>query len=79
MTRRGPFLGPALAVRLNHVMAKKELSGRALAKQTGINLTTIQALRAGEGGQAGISTVACIAHALGVKSGWLAFGTGENP
>jgi transcriptional regulator with XRE-family HTH domain len=60
-------------------MRERKLSDRTLAELAQISFTTVQNLRRGFGGQAGIGTVFNIAHALGVSPAWLAFGEKVDP
>jgi len=67
-------LGPQIGLRLSRVMKERGLTDRALAKEAQISFTTVQNLRRGLGGQAGVGTIWNIAKALGVTPEWLAFG-----
>lgn len=72
-------LGPQVGLRLSRLMKIRELTDRALADQAQISFTTIQNLRRGFGGQAGIGTIFNVAKALNVAPEWLAFGAGPVP
>lgn len=55
-------------------MRERGLTDRALGESAKLSFTTIQNLRRGFGGQAGIGTLWNVAYALGVRPAWLAFG-----
>jgi len=55
-------------------MRERGLTDRALGETAKLSFTTIQNLRRGFGGQAGIGTLWSVAHALGVRPAWLAYG-----
>jgi transcriptional regulator with XRE-family HTH domain len=55
-------------------MRERGLTDRALGESAEVSFTTIQNLRRGFGGQAGIGTLWNVARALGVRPSWLAYG-----
>jgi transcriptional regulator with XRE-family HTH domain len=55
-------------------MRERGLTDRALGETAKLSFTTIQNLRRGFGGQAGIGTLWSVAYALGVRPAWLAYG-----
>lgn len=55
-------------------MRDRTLTDRALAESAHVSFTTIQNLRRGFGGQAGIGTLWNVARALGVRPAWLTYG-----
>jgi len=79
VAKHNKALGPQVGLRLSRLMKLRGLTDRALAEKAQISFTTIQNLRRGLGGQAGIGTIANVAKALGVPPEWLAYGAGPAP
>lgn len=79
VAKHSKALGPQVGLRLSRLMKVRELTDRALADKAQISFTTIQNLRRGFGGQAGIGTIFNVAKALNVAPEWLAFGAGPVP
>lgn len=70
-----PVLGPGLAHRLRTSRIARGWSQSDLEAASGVSQQTICGLeKDGAGGGTTINTVACLAEALGVPAGWLAFG-----
>jgi len=68
-------LGNGQAARLKQARADKGYSLRDLATASGISTSAITAIESGAKGETTCQTIAALADALGVKRGWLAFGT----
>jgi transcriptional regulator with XRE-family HTH domain len=79
LAKHSKALGPQVGLRLSRLMKARGLTDRALGDKAQISFTTIQNLRNGLGGQAGIGTIANVAKALGVTPEWLAYGAGQGP
>lgn len=67
-------LGPQIGLRLSRIMNERGLTDRAVADEAHVSFATIQNLRRGLGGQAGLGTVYNVAKALQVRPAWLAYG-----
>ena len=70
-----PELGPGQAERLQKARKARGYSLRDLAVAAGVSTVTVQKIENGSKGAVGCSVMAKLADALGVKRGWLAFGT----
>lgn len=77
--RRAKDLGLGVAKRLRHARELRGLTSRELAKAAHVQVSTVQRLVAGAGGNAGIATIAALAKALKVSPAWLAYGEGGGP
>jgi len=69
-----PDLGQGQAIRLKQAREAKGYSLRDLATAAGVTTGAIQAIEAGRKGKTSCYVMACLADALGVPRGWLAFG-----
>lgn len=70
-----PTLGDGQATRLKQARTTKGYSLRDLSIASGVSTSAISAIESGAKGEATCQTIAALADALGVKRGWLAFGT----
>jgi len=70
-----PDLGPGQAARLRKARKDRGYSLRDLAAAARVSTVTVQNIERGGKGATGCDVMAKLADALGVKRGWLAFGT----